>query len=170
MTAEQRQLILNLITKSIDESEFLSRFGADPRSDPHVTVDFLEHAIQERSADDAELAVTLAFYFGLSVTFVPSLNALLGEPWHFRHEDIAGALQLLRDPRSVDALYRAAETQLAYLDFDENYGLARKCTWALSDIGNADSREKLLRLAASQNPTIAAYATKRLTSPSRTPN
>ena len=170
MTVDQRQLVLDLITNSIDECEFLSRFGHDLRSDPQVILTLLQRALQDRSPDDAECAIHLVNYFGLSDNLVPTLNMLLNENWHCRHEDIAGALQLLHDPRSVDSLYRAAETRFAYLDYDEHFGLARKCTWALSDIGTTEAREKLALLATSQNPQIAAYARKRLSSSGRTPN
>ncbi len=170
MTADQRELILQLITNTIGEGDFLYRFGYDLRSDPGIVVELLETAIDDRSADDAEFGMSLAYYFGLSERFVPTLNKLLNEPWHCAHEDVARALQLLHDPRSVDSLYRAALTEFDYRSYDENYGLARECTWALADIGTPEALEKLSLLAANRNPKIAAYAQKRLSHPRATPN
>jgi hypothetical protein len=83
-------------------------------------------------------------------------------PWHTRHEDIARALQRLRDPRTVDALFSAALSRHDYLAYDEFFGLARKCTWALADIGTIEAKRRLEQLAGSENPMIAGYARKRL--------
>lgn len=83
-------------------------------------------------------------------------------PWHTRHEDLASGLQKMRVPETVDALFAAATAQHPYLDYDEFFGLARKCTWALADIGTPLARQRLAELAANPNPTIAEYAQKRL--------
>jgi hypothetical protein len=56
--------------------------------------------------------------------------------WRPRHEDVATALQKLRNPVAVDALYTAAIARHDYLAYDELFGLARKCAWALADIGS----------------------------------
>ena len=49
-----------------------------------------------------------------------------------------------------------------YLDHDECFGLARKCTWALADIGTPEARAGLDRLALSPHGMIAEFAQKRL--------
>jgi hypothetical protein len=46
--------------------------------------------------------------------------------------------------------------------YDECFGLARKCTWALADIGTPEAHARLEILAKHSNPQIAAYAQKRL--------
>ena len=62
----------------------------------------------------------------------------------------------------MDILYSTAMRNFDYLDYDEDFGLARKCTWALADIGTPDAWQKLQNLARSQNEIIAGYAQKRL--------
>jgi HEAT repeat protein len=52
--------------------------------------------------------------------------------------------------------------KLEYLQYDENFALARKCTWALTDIGTDAAMAKLQELAGSSNPKIRSYARKRL--------
>lgn len=119
-------------------------------------------AIQSQDADAFELALRSAFAAGLPRDLADVLTEALTFPWHTRHEDLATALQKMKDPASVEALFAAATAQHAYLEFDEFFGLARKCTWALADIGTPLARQRLAELAANPNPTIAAYAQKRL--------
>jgi hypothetical protein len=91
-----------------------------------------------------------------------ALVQLLEAPWHRRHEDIARFLQIMGYAPAVDALERTAQTTYPYLDYDEFFGLARKCTWALADIGTPAAHAALERLSQSDNPDIAGYALKRL--------
>ena len=94
--------------------------------------------------------------------YVDILNVVLNVSWHCRHEDVVNALQDLKDPKSIDPLFQAATTEYEYLLFDEERSLARKCTWALADIGTPESKSKLELLSGSSNPYISKYATKRL--------
>jgi hypothetical protein len=122
----------------------------------------LIEAIRGQDADGLERAVASAFQAGVlgavSEVFVEAI--LL--PWHHSHEDLARALQIAKDPRAVEALFETAFARYEYLDYDEFFGLARKCTWALADIGTAEARERLQGLARSENVIIARYAQKRL--------
>jgi hypothetical protein len=100
--------------------------------------------------------------FGFHESCVPLLNALLTEAWHQSHWDIAEALQLLHSPSSVDVLYRAAQMQFDYLDYDESFSLATKCCWALGAIGTAEADERLRDLAQSEKPVKARAAAREL--------
>ena len=71
-------------------------------------------------------------------------------------------LQRLRDPRAVDALYAAALTKYEHFYYDDSHAFARKCTWALADIGTPAAQEALRLLAACDDPEVAGYAKKRL--------
>jgi hypothetical protein len=133
-----------------------------PISDREHALRQLTAAMQSGSADEIEDALVHTYEFGLSSEHAPILISLLGMATHTRHEDIVLGLQELRDPRAADALFEAALTNHKYLAFDEFHGLARKCTWALADIGTPDARAKLESLAQHQNPQIAQYARKRL--------
>lgn len=119
-------------------------------------------AIQAEDADAFELAVRSAFAAGLPRDLADLFTDALLMLWHTRHEDLVSALQKMKYPASVEALFAAATTKHAYLECDEFFGLARKCTWALADIGTPLARARLDELAANSNPTIAAFARKRL--------
>ena len=122
----------------------------------------LRGAIESQDADRVEKALGQAFAAGLSPILVPTLIELLGFPWHTRHEDVARALQELKSPAAVPALKRAATTIHPYLNYDEFFGLARKCTWALADIGTLEAKTALQELSEASNPLVAGYAKKRI--------
>jgi hypothetical protein len=121
----------------------------------------LGEATEKKDADGVERALGIAFQ-NLSPVFVPILITLLSAPWHHRHEDVARALQELKDPRAIDSLYQAAFVRYDYLAYDEFFGLARKCTWALADIGTSEAKARLTQLASGENHLVAGYAQKRL--------
>jgi hypothetical protein len=121
----------------------------------------LETAIHVRNSELAESAISGAFSI-LHPIHAPALILLAEAPWHQRHEDVVRALQQLRSSDAVDALERTAFSVHEYLAYDGDFGLARKCTWALADIGTPAAHQALTRLAECNNPTIAGYAKKRL--------
>jgi hypothetical protein len=125
-------------------------------------LDALVNAAKSEDADAVENALYQAYKAGITTEYVPVLIELLGMSWHQRHEDIVSSLQALKDPLAVEPLYRAALVTHTYLDYDEFFGLARKCTWALADIGTLEAQSRLATLAQSENPQIAQYAQKRL--------
>lgn len=94
----------------------------------------------------------------------PILAGLLLCTNHQRNEDIAQTLQWEKDARTVDALYQAALKIHEHLHYDEFFNVARKCTWALADIGTPEAFTKLQSLAKMENPLIAKYAQKRIDS------
>jgi hypothetical protein len=123
----------------------------------------LTEAIEARDEDAFELALDGVFRDELVArALIDLLVQALALPWHHSHEDLLSVLQDLKDPRSVDAVFEAAQVQHEYLDYDEFFGLARKCTWALADIGTPEARGRLEQLAASPNQLVAGYARKRL--------
>jgi len=126
------------------------------------TIASLRCAIQAKDPDKVEEALNQAFGSALSADLLPTLVDLLGMPWHTRHEDVIRALQELKPPSAVQALRKAAVTKHQYLDYDEFFGLARKCTWALADIGTPEAKDALRELAKLDNVSIASYAQKRL--------
>jgi hypothetical protein len=114
----------------------------------------------EEQADDA-LRVFFRDFKSHS-EFVPYLVELIEADWHNRHEDIAQCLQHLKDNRATPALRRTALRKFGYLDEDNSYSLARKCTWALADIGTEESRSALEEIARFDDEIIAGYALRRL--------
>jgi HEAT repeat protein len=132
-----------------------------PTTSQIEAVELLEIAIRKRSPELAESAVFRAFSV-LHPVHAPALILLAEAPWHQRHEDVVRALQQLRSPDAIGPLERTTFSTHDYLAYDEDFGLARKCTWALADIGTPAAHEALTRLASCKNPTIAGYAKKRL--------
>lgn len=130
--------------------------------DPVRVLADLCRSVETRDESEIDQALDGAFEVGLRSEFAPPLIQLLDLTVHRRHEDIVLGLQQLKDPRAVDSLCRAVFVKHDYLNYDEFFGLARKCTWALADIGTTEARSKLRLLASSENPVIARYAQKRL--------
>lgn len=166
MTLEEQQLAFALVMlpngeSRISSEDFARRFPSALEGGK-LALRLLEEATQKQSAGELEAALSIGFTFGFTVEHVPMLCRLLHVDWHSQHEDIVSTLQGLKDPRAVDALYGAAFVKHEYLAYDEFFGLARKCTWALADIGTADALVKLQLLAASDNSVIAGYAQKRV--------
>jgi hypothetical protein len=125
MDASKRKLVRELVlvpgrTRRISDDVFVAQFGEDPRINRDIVPAELERAFAERSAIDVEYALILAFHFNLSASWAPLLSRLLQENWHTSHEDIASALQDIRDPSTVGALFEAALTRHQYLAFDDN--------------------------------------------------
>jgi len=122
----------------------------------------LKKAENNKDADEVEDAINSAYKSGLLPEYGPVFIRLLDCAWHYRHEDLVSALQQLKDPNAIDVIFRTAKKQYKYLEYDEFFGLARKCTWALADIGTEAARSKLKASAGSRNSIIAGYAQKRL--------
>jgi hypothetical protein len=153
MTTRQQRAIDDFSGGRISVDELNVALCADIAADPDAVFDAVKDALC--AGDDAPIRER---------DIVPTLIALLRAGGHYQHEDLARWLQDLRDPRAVDALYEVALTKHEYLAFNNSYALARKCTWALADIGTREAREKLRLLAGGDDPEIAGYAQKRLDS------
>ena len=118
----------------------------------------LEAAIQAQDPDEFENALNdLGDGAGCGV-----LIQALSMDWHFRHEDVALAIQWARCADAVPALEARALDCPAYLAWDDNHALARKCTWALADIGTPEARAALERLADCDIAVVGELARRRL--------
>jgi hypothetical protein len=164
MTEQQRKAIVEFAVGRGTKQEVCSLLGFDIEREADQVLGLLDDAVESQRASDVECALLIAFKTSFTPDFVPTLAGLLAMPWHHSHEDIVGALQKLKDPRAVEALYEAALASHDYLAYDELFGLARKCTWALADIGTAEALAKLRLLATCDNQRIASYAQKRIDS------
>ena len=122
----------------------------------------LQDAFQSKDRDEVEAALVHAWSAGLHVSMGDALIRLAEAPWHTRHEDVVRGMQQLRYGPAVPALELMAHAAFDYLAYDNFFGLARKCTWALADIGTPEALSALERLSQSGNPLIAGYARKRI--------
>ena len=84
-------------------------------------------------------------------------EALLAD-WHQSHEDIVFELGLIGDPRTTEAIAKAAVTPFQYMiDWDNLHAFQRKCAYALARIGSAESRLALEILAKHADPYLREY-------------
>ena len=168
LTKEQQKLILEFIDADTLADELEKALGPIPLDTPSLLVALMESAIASGKVEEADAAIGIANGFKNDKSFgkraVPSLLALLEMDGHYNHEGIIGILQRIKDFRAVEGIYNASLLYHSYLGYDETSGLARKCTWALADIGNKEAYEKLKLLAANSNIHVAGYAQKRLDS------
>ncbi len=106
----------------------------------------------------------LGTLFGHSRRATPVLCSLLIRDDHEGHEDLADTLQDLRDPKSVECLFDRAQRRLPYLDYNDSSALARRCVWALHDIGTEEAVSKLEALAKDPREEVSNEAADRLLS------
>jgi hypothetical protein len=150
--------LIDFISSKISLAEFLTVYPVDPRENMDHVCDLLRSAIDRQNKEEVEAALISGHRIGeFTSDCVPLLNELITANWHISHEDIAEALQILKDQRSTDALYKAAHLNLDYMGGDEG-ALGVKCCWALSAIDNADADQRLRELAHSNNLRIATAA------------
>jgi hypothetical protein len=134
--------------------------GADKQSGEVIRL--LNEAFVSRESDDVDHALGLMGEVGFRPSFLPMLIKLLDASWHKSHEALIVLFQEVKEPDTVDALYRAALVTHAYREYDDYGALIRRCTWALADIGTPEARNRLELLAASADELIAAFAQRRL--------
>ena len=160
MLANKKDLILKLMMKQVNLSEFLCQFG-----DGSGELDLCKELTIAREAKDAEL-VDLLLYLSAVVKFdyydVDILNQLVTDPWHQKHEEIVRLLDHYRQPSSVNPLYEAALLNLDYRDYDEDFILANKCIRVLEKIQDQNAIEKMELLSEVDNALIRQYAQKHL--------
>lgn len=181
MTEDQRNLILRYVAaispqfpygktpgteaKDRPESvlkEFDETFGFNPVDHPEKVGGILEDAMLSRNPDDVDCALYMAGFVGLPASLIPFLIRILEQPWHRSHEYIASLFQDLKAPETVDVLYRTALTGNQFQPWDDSYVLARRCTWALADIGTPEAYSRLQLLSKYEIREIARFARKRI--------
>lgn len=160
LLTNKKALILKLMMKQINLSEFLCQFG-----DGSGELDLCKELTIAREAKDAEL-VDFLLYLSAVVKFdyydVDILNQLVTDSWHQKHEEIVRLLDHYRKPSSVNPLYKAALLNLEYRDYDDDFVLANKCIRVLEKIQDQNAIEKMELLASADNELIRQYAQKHL--------
>lgn len=121
----------------------------------------LRNAIASMDPDAVEEALTTAIGKGATDELVPELTELLGLSWHNRHEDVALTIQELSPPEAVPKLKIAALQRFPQY-YDDGLAFARKCTWALADIGTKEAKDALEELSTSPDTERSGFARKRL--------
>jgi hypothetical protein len=160
MDAALKKIILDLLTKRIDNDTFLKRY---PDAGSETGVEMLEHSFTTHDPDEVEFGLALAYSFGAASRCGDLCRRLAFEDWHMRHEAIASSMgQELRDPANVPALLHMASQRYPYLAFDEFETLPGKCLISLFQIGTPEAVQAIRALSESSNPVIKQKAIERL--------
>jgi hypothetical protein len=125
-------------------------------------IQLFESAITNRNSAEIEKAIIQTSQILNPEEFENYLSKLLTLDWHFSHEDIALTLQQIGSQNSVDALFNASTKKFKYLEYDDSKAFARKCIWAIADIGSNKAKEILVELSKNEDVEIAEYAKKRI--------
>ncbi len=121
----------------------------------------LAEAVNGKDGDDVEAALIACFLFGMSLDHLGLLVQLASADWHCRHEDVATALDDLRAPAAVGALYHLTQWVPDYLAWDEDRALARKAVWGLAKTPGPEAGQVLRLLLEDPDEHVRAYAAKR---------
>ncbi len=123
----------------------------------------LESLFATRDADELDRVLPEAWALRVSVRWAPIFARLLGERWHAQQQELADSLQDMREPSTIEALYAVAHDAAPYNEVDDGRALARKCVWALHDIGTPAAIARLHQLAAAAGDLeTRGHAAKRL--------
>ena len=127
----------------------------------------LRDAVDRRDGKDADAALMVCYPFGITADHLDLLVQLASADWHREHEEVASALDRLRTPALLDALYYLTQWVPDYLDWDEDRGLARKAVWGLAKTPGPEAAAALRRLLDDPDEHVRSYAAKRLTRPNQ---
>ena len=167
MTNEERELCHALMisplpgSKPISKEEFLRRFPSGIEQGK-LALGLLDEAYKGQNNEDLHCALLIGFKFGFAPNHADILCRLVGADWHLCHEDVVSALDALRDPDAVEALFHATQWIPNYLDYDEYRALAVKAIWALGNLGGPEAERKLQTLSHSDNPILRENALSQL--------
>ena len=160
VTEKEKQLITEMFLGNITKEAFLREYPVDIDTSDFV-LNLMEESLKSRHGIDVELVMMVGGLLGYSKKHVPVLSLLLTEDWHRKHEDIAKALQMLKDPRCMDQVVKAMHMKLDYW-FDSGDAFIRKCAYVLGDINTKSSMETLKELSSSPNEIIRKYSLHQL--------
>jgi len=139
--------------------DVLRHFGT---TDGHALgLRLLSDAVDRQDGTDTEAALIACRVFDITSDHLELLVRLASADWHRGHEDVASALDHLRTPGAVDALYHLTQWVPVYLAWDEDRGLARKAVWGLAKTPGPKAEHALRLLLNDQDEHVRAYATKR---------
>jgi hypothetical protein len=166
MTEEQRKLCRDLVIQPdgrswITKEDFLRRFPSSVEGGK-VASRVLEDTYTAQNAEDLQCALIIGFAFGFASAHKDILRRLVDVDWHNSHEDVVEALDGLRTPDAVDALFRATQWIPKSLGYDDSRALAVKAIWALGNIPGTEAETKLESLARSDNAILRKAASEQL--------
>lgn len=161
MNSEQQNLVLSVVNNKplragkITDEEFLKLFPCTQGNVEDFIDDILKNAHSSKDLKEVEYALYIGFHFGFTSKHEDILIHLLGDDFHYKHDDVVRALVKIKakSDDAVNALYNCTLSEFDYLADDRedaNYMLAWNCIYALAKIGSKYAAEKLKLL--SRNP------------------
>jgi len=119
----------------------------------------LTELLKTKNASLLEDLLIIAEWDGLNQKYTNILIWLLKEDWHDRQEDIVMAMEVIKDPMTVEVLYDTAER---FPSYDEGRSLTKKCIWALIAIGTEEAKDKIELLTFSKDNLVSQIAASEL--------
>jgi hypothetical protein len=165
MTPQDRRVVSSLVVvpgqaRQGTPQDVLRHFGTtDGRA---LGLRLLRDAVDRQDELDLATALIVCFTFGFTMDHLDLLVRLASASWHHKHEDVVSALDELRAPAAVGALYHSAWWVPDYLDFDENRALAVKAIWALGRIPGNEAEQALRRLLTAEDEVVRQAAQAQL--------
>lgn len=160
MTKNEKEIILNRNSQDLREY-FLSN--------PNKLLGFLKDIRIENNGEETAYLLEKLILIGFSIkdilesgNFQKILCKLSKDKNHYQHENIALVFEELHSPKLIDCVYDLAIMELDYMEYDEFFNIARKCTYALGYTNTPKAKEKLELLAKNENELIREYAIKQL--------
>ena len=160
MTTEEKKFILSSNCGELKEY-FLKN--------PQKLLKFLEEIrlenISEETIDIIHIFIFLIVageFYLKNDNFNEILCKLSKDKNHYEHENIALIFENLHSPKLINCVYDLAVMELDYMEYDEFFNIARKCTYALGYTNTPKAKEKLELLAKNENELIREYAIKQL--------
>ena len=160
MTIEEKKFIL-----SSNRGELKEYFLKNPQK----LLKFLEEIrlenISEETVDIIHIFIFLIVageFYLKNDNFNEILCKLSKDKNHYQHENIALIFENLHSPKLINCVYNLAIMELDYMEYDEFFNIARKCTYTLGYTNTPKAKEKLELLAKNENELIREYAIKQL--------
>ncbi len=160
MTKEEKKFVLNLNYQDLREYFLLNL---------NKLLKFLEEIRIENNGEETADIIEILISVGFSIKdilentyFQKILCKLSKDKNHYQHENIALVFEELHSPKLIDCIYDLAIAKFDYMEYDEFFNIARKCTYALGYTNTPKAKEKLELLAKNENELIREYAIKQL--------
>lgn len=160
MTEKEKKSILET-----DEKELRDYF----RVNQNILLKFLKEIRTENNGDETAFIIETLFFIAYAEDmflenedFQKILCKISKDRNHYQHENIAFLLEYLHSPKLIDCVYDLAIAEFEYMEFDEFFNIARKCTYALGYTNTPKAKEKLELLAKNKNELIREYVIKQL--------
>lgn len=159
-----RTLLADYASGEILSAELISQFFEHSSSSVLIgLLDAVDYAEEEKSSAILWGAMILVEKSGSPFELSSKISPLLLETWHECHEDIARALQKMKNPECIDNVFKATELDIPYLAHSECCAFEQKCVWVLAAIATQRALEKLDSLSKySRHEIIKSLALQKL--------